>query len=84
LGFTIRKNSGKILLSNDGEVKMTISINQITNVVLDGIDMSDYPKFCDAYIVSADIDGKPATEAEIESIIEDGEIFYTLIENEIY
>ena len=63
---------------------MTISINQITNVVLDGIDMSDYPKFCDAYIVSADIDGKPATEAEIESIIEDGEIFYTLIENEIY
>jgi hypothetical protein len=61
-----------------------ITINQITNVILDGIDMSDYPKFCDAYIVSAVINGKAASEAEIEEIMDNGEIFYTLIENEIF
>ena len=61
-----------------------ISINQITNVVLDGIDMSDYPKFCDAYIVSADINGKAASEAELEEIMDNNEIFYTLIENKIF
>lgn len=63
---------------------MTININQITNVAFDGIDMNDFPKFCDAYIVSADIDGKAATEAEIESIMENSEIFYTLLTNEIH
>ena len=36
--------------------------SKITNVVLDGIDTNDYPDFADAYIVSADYDGREMTE----------------------
>jgi hypothetical protein len=45
--------------------------SKIDNIVFDGIDTSDYPDFCDAYITSADYDGRPMTEAEIESLDED-------------
>lgn len=41
-----------------------------TNTIeLDGIDMRDYPDFCDAYIISAEFkDGTSLTDEEIESI----------------
>ena len=38
----------------------------ITDVVLDGIDHSDHPDYCDAYIVSAKYDDIEMTEEEIE------------------
>ena len=56
-----------------------INVNNITDVEFAGVDMSDYPKFCDAYIESAEINGRPATEAEIEDMMEDGDIFYDLL-----
>jgi len=56
-----------------------INVNAITNVEFADVDMSDYPKFCDAYIESAEYNGRPATEAEIEEMMSDGEIFYDLL-----
>ena len=53
---------------------------KITNVVLDGIDLEDYPDFCDAYIVSADYDGEPMTEDQIDKLNEDSDFVYTKIE----
>jgi len=61
-----------------------INIKQISNVEFGGIDMSDYPKFCDAYIESADINGRPATDAELELMMEDGNIFYNLLNDYIH
>jgi hypothetical protein len=43
----------------------------IDNIVFNGIDPEDYPDFCDAYIESADYDGREMTEAELEVINED-------------
>ena len=43
----------------------------IDNVVFGGIDPEDYPDFCDAYIESADYDGREMTEAELELINKD-------------
>ena len=40
----------------------------ITNIEFDGIDTKDYPDFCDAYISSADKDGKPITNEELENL----------------
>ena len=51
-----------------------MDLKKIDNVELDGIGKNDYPDFADAYIVSADYNGKPMTEEEIESI--DSEFVY--------
>ena len=56
-----------------------MNVKNITNVEFAGIDMSDYPKFCDAYIKYAEIDGRPATDAEIEEMESDGNVFYDLL-----
>lgn len=45
-------------------------IGDITNVDFEGIDYSDYPDFCDAYIVSAELDGVPMTEEQLEALNE--------------
>jgi hypothetical protein len=56
---------------------MTI-IGDITNVEFENIDYSDYPDFCDAYIVSADLDGVPMNEAQLESL-NDSDLRYELL-----
>lgn len=40
----------------------------IDNIEMDGIDIADYPDFCDAFIASADYDGVPMTEAQLDEI----------------
>lgn len=40
----------------------------LTDVIIDGVDPSDYPDFCDAFIVSCCIDGKEATDDEIDAL----------------
>ena len=41
---------------------------KIDNIEIDGIDTKDYPDFCDAYIVSADYDGVPMTDEQLDEI----------------
>jgi len=38
-----------------------LDYSKISNVFVDGIDMEDYGDFCDAYIESADYDGREMT-----------------------
>jgi len=57
---------------------------KITNVVLDGINLEDYPDFCDAYIVSADYDGEPMTDDQIDKLNEDSDLVYTKIEEFLF
>ncbi len=47
-----------------------INTEAIDNIEWDGIDMSDYPDFCDAYIVSADMFGHPMTDEELDDLNE--------------
>jgi hypothetical protein len=55
--------------------------SKIDNVVFDGIDHRDAPDYCDAYIVSADYNGQPMTEEQIEELNEDsGFVYEALIE----
>ena len=57
---------------------------KITNVVLNGIDLEDYPDFCDAYIVSADYDGVPMSDDQIYKLNEDSDFVYTKVEEFLY
>ena len=43
---------------------------------MEGIDFRDYPDFCDAYIVSADYDGVPMTQEQLDEINEDSQYVY--------
>lgn len=56
----------------------------ITNIKVDGIDFNDYPDFVDAYIYSADYDGKPMTEEQIDELNEDSEFVHDCVYNQLY
>tara|TARA_R110001606_G_scaffold132526_3_gene268496 strand:+ start:241 stop:426 length:186 start_codon:yes stop_codon:yes gene_type:complete len=49
---------------------------KIDNIEVDGIDTADYPDFCDAHILSADYDGVPMTEKQLDKLNEDGDYVY--------
>jgi hypothetical protein len=44
---------------------------QITNVTVEGIDYSDYPDFCDAYITNADYNGVKMTKEQLHTLNKD-------------
>ena len=49
------------------------------NVVLEGIDHRDYPDYCDAFIDSADYDGKEMTDEELDELNEDYDLVSELV-----
>ena len=68
---------------------MTINKLHIDDVQVEGIDYSDYPDFCDAYIESASIienDGeiRDATDEELDAINDDRDFVYSKVIEFIY
>lgn len=58
-----------------------LDLTKIDNIDFDGINYNDAPDFADAYIASADYDGRPMTEAEIEAVSRDaGWVYERLID----
>ena len=51
----------------------------IKNIEIQGIDPSDYPDFCDAYISYAEIDGREATEEELQELSDDSHFVHELV-----
>ena len=49
---------------------------KIENLEVEGIDPSDYPAFCDANIRYAEIDGKPASDEELDELNQDSDFVY--------
>lgn len=47
---------------------MNIDFTKIANVEVDGIDLNDYPDFVDAFITSAEYEGRPMTSEELDYI----------------
>ena len=52
--------------------KITLDYSKISNVKVGGVDMADYPDFCDAYIESADYGDSEMTYDELDILNEDG------------
>lgn len=57
---------------------------KISNIEVDGIDFSDYPDFCDAFIASADYNDEPMTEEQLKEINEDYDFVYECVMNHIH
>jgi hypothetical protein len=71
-------------MKNSKNPKEEIDVKKISNVVVDNIDFVDYPDFCDAYIVSADYDGVPMTDEQIEEINQNSEFVNDSVFAKIY
>jgi hypothetical protein len=61
-----------------------LDYSKIDNIEVDGIDMNDYPDFCDAYILGADYDGVPMTEEQIELLNEDYDFVRQAIDDYLF
>lgn len=54
-------------------------------VELNGIDTSDYPDFCDAYIAAACwTDGTPLTDDELDTLNDDSSLIHELVFEHLY
>jgi len=56
----------------------------ISNISFDGIEFDDYPDFCDAYIDSADYDGEPMTDGQLELLNDDRDFVFEKLWNYIH
>ena len=79
IGTSQVKTMGMVLFKN----KKTMDYKKIDNIEIDGIDTKDYPDFCDAYISSADYDGKPMTDKQLDELNEDGDFQHECIMNDL-
>jgi hypothetical protein len=61
-----------------------MELDKISNIELGGIDTSDYPDFCDAFIESAEIDGVELTDAELDELNCNSEFVYQCVLNELF
>jgi hypothetical protein len=53
-----------------------MELSKVSNIEFDGIDHSDYPDFCDAFIISADYDGVEMTDEQLEELNDDRDFVY--------
>ena len=60
---------------------MQLNLSQIENMEFEGVDFSDYPDFVDAFLVSADIDGRELTEEEIDYLNDE---HYEFVNESVY
>ena len=79
IGISQVKTMGMVLFKN----KKTMDYKKIDNIEIDGINTKDYPDFCDAYIVSADYDGVPMTDEQLDELNEDGDFQHECIMNDL-
>ena len=56
-----------------------LDTSKLEAVEVDGIDMKDYPDFCDAYIDYAEIDGVELTDDQYEEVNEDSQLVYDYV-----
>ena len=57
---------------------------KIDNIEVGGIDHADAPDFCDAFIESADYNGKEMTDDQLDEINENGDFVYECVMNKLY
>jgi len=63
---------------------MTLDYSKIENVDLDGVNINDYPDFCDAYVASATYDGRDMTDDELDEINENSEYIRELVMEKLF
>ena len=63
---------------------MSIDYKKITDIEFEDIDHGDYPDYCDAFISSANYEGRDMTEEELEKLNQDSDFVYEELMNYIH
>ena len=58
--------------------------DKIDNIYIGGINTNDYPDFADAFILSADYEGKPMTEKQLDLINKDNDFVHNYVINNLF
>jgi hypothetical protein len=61
-----------------------INLKNIDNIKFDQIDYSDAPEFTDAYIISADHNGVPLTEIQLDDLNENRDFVHQKLIDYLY
>ncbi len=61
-----------------------INLKKIDNIVFDQIDFKDSPDFSDAYILSADMNGVPMSDLELDALNEERDFVHTELLKYLY
>ena len=56
----------------------------VEDIEIEDIEGTDYPDFCDAYISNATINGKEATEEQLDTLNDDSDFLYECVLDYIY
>jgi len=63
---------------------MKFDLNYVDCIELDGVDTSDYPDFCDAFICYAEYKGVEMTEEELNELNDVEGFVYDCVMNELF
>jgi hypothetical protein len=63
---------------------LKLDYSKIENVELNGIDTSDYPDFSDAYIESAEYEGRQMTDEELDILNDDSSYVYDCVIDQLF
>lgn len=63
---------------------INMDYTKIDNVKLEDVDRNDHPDYCDAFIVSADLDGVPMSEEQLNKINEDNEFIQQKVHDHLF
>jgi len=61
-----------------------MNIEEIDNIEFEGISYKDHPDYTDAFISSAEINGRKLTDSELDELNEDSEFVYRKLESYLY
>ena len=64
--------------------ELKLDYSKISDIEVDGIDMGDYPDFCDAFITSAMYGNREMNDEELEVLNNDGESVYNAVQKFLY
>ncbi len=63
---------------------MKFDYKKIENIRVEDIDHTDYPDYVDAFIDSADYNGEPMTDNQLNILNEDTDFVYECVINQIH
>ena len=67
------------------KTKTDITMVDLDSLVVDGIDMEDYPDFCDACFSEGKyLDGTPLPDDLLEELSEDGDLVHEMVFEQLF
>ena len=63
---------------------MDITQESLDHIIVEGINTNDYPDFCDAFIASAEHEGRLLTDDELDELNKDSDFVYNCVQKQIF